>query len=68
MADKLQMLFPEGYSVAVPERSVGMAISEDATADLRASFVELVRNCQRDGTTPMLSRLLNPSDVAPRTR
>jgi hypothetical protein len=33
---------------------------QTAAAEHRASFMGLVWNCRRDGTTPMLSRLLKP--------
>jgi hypothetical protein len=65
MSDELERLFPDGYVVAIPERSVGMALSESAAPEHRASFMDVVRNCQRDGTTPMLSGLLSAADVTP---
>ena len=65
MTDELQKLFAEGYSVAIPERSVGMALSSTALPEHRSSFMDVVRNCQRDGITPMLNRLLSPADMTP---
>ena len=65
MSDELQKLFPEGYSVAIPERSVGMTLSAGASHEYRASFIDVVRNCQQDGITPMLNRLLTSADVTP---
>ena len=65
MANELRNLFPEGYQVAIPERSVGLALSANASSEHQASFLDLVQNCQRDGTVPMVSRLLDPTDVIP---
>jgi len=65
MADELKNIFPEGYSLAIPERSVGMALSANASAEERVGFIELVRKCQREGTTPMVNRLFAPADLTP---
>jgi hypothetical protein len=65
MEEELRKLFPEGYSLAIPERSVGMALSRKASPEHRNSFLDLVQNCHRDGTTPMLSRLLSTTDLTP---
>lgn len=65
MTDELEKLFPEGYSVAIPERSVGMALSAAAAPEHQTSFMEVVGNCHRDGTTPMVSRLLSRTDLIP---
>ena len=65
MTDELEKLFPEGYSVAIPERSVGMALSATAAPEHQTSFVEVVRNCHRDGATPMVARLLSRTDLIP---
>ena len=65
LTDNLQALFPEGYSLAIPERSVGMALSNDAASEHKDAFMLAVQNCHRDGTTPMLGRLLSPTDVTP---
>jgi hypothetical protein len=63
MTDELEKLFPNGYSLAIPERSVGMALSASATPQYEASFREVVRNCHRNGTTPMVSRLLGRTEL-----
>ncbi|HZD13416.1 MAG TPA: hypothetical protein VE177_07860 [Candidatus Binatus sp.] len=65
MAEELNRLFPDGYLLAIPERSVGMAVSVNATAEHRDSFMSVVRKCQRDGITEMLDKLLTPTDVLP---
>ena len=67
MAKELSGLFPDGYLLAIPERSVGMAVSVNATPEHRNSFVDVVRNCQRVGITKMLDKLLTPADVLPTT-
>ena len=63
MARELSKLFPQGYLLAIPERSVGMAISTDAVPFQRESFMEVVRKCQSAGITKMLDRLLEPKDL-----
>jgi pheromone shutdown protein TraB len=65
MDDELRALFPEGYRIALPERSVGMAISETADEQVNTEFVMVVRNCHRDGTTPMVGEMLHPIDLMP---
>ncbi len=63
LAEKLQEFFPQGYFVAVPERSCGMAIRKDMTGDEEKLMRELVHGCFTEGTKPVLDALLPPSDL-----
>jgi hypothetical protein len=65
MTRELSELFPQGYLLAIPERSVGMAIASDVAPFQRQSFMEVVRKCQSVGITKMLDRLLEPKDLLP---
>lgn len=60
LSRELQAIFPEGYRIAIPERSCGMAISVEAGEDEKSGFLNSVRNCYEKGTTPMLPELLEP--------
>ena len=65
MTEELRSLFPGGYQLAIPERSVGMALSTEANPEDRAAFAEAVQKCYRVGITRMLGKLLDPIDVLP---
>jgi hypothetical protein len=52
--EHLEAAFPEGYLVAVPERSCGLALSLQATDAERARLQEIAAHCHRDGTAPVL--------------
>jgi hypothetical protein len=56
MAEELGRLFLTGYSVAIPERSVGMAVAADATPEQPTSFTDVVRNCHGARITRILDR------------
>lgn len=50
----LEAAFPEGYLVAVPERSCGFALSVRATDAEKAKLQDIAAACHRDGTAPVL--------------
>jgi hypothetical protein len=66
MWEELGTLFPAGYLVAIPERSVGLAIAADASPEQLRAFTDVVRNCHGSGITKMLDRLLQPADLLAR--
>jgi hypothetical protein len=55
--ESLESLFPEGYLVALPEMSCGLVLSAVATRKERHKIEDLVRNCFRDGTRPLVEGL-----------
>jgi len=63
MAGELGRLFLTGYSVAIPERSVGMAVAADARPEQLTSFRDVVRNCHAARNNENFGRLLQPSDL-----
>ena len=56
----LRELFPEGYWIAIPERSMGVAISKSLEGEGLEEAVGLVRTCYAQGTTPNSPRLFEP--------
>jgi len=59
--DKLEALFPEGYLIALPEMSCGLALSATASATERRNFEEMVQRCFTKGTRPLVPGIHNPS-------
>jgi hypothetical protein len=59
---ELRRAFPDGYLVALPDRSCGMAISRHAArlADVRA----MVAGMQAKATTPMIPDLREPAQLS----
>jgi len=52
LTDQLARRFPEGYRVAVPEMSVGLAFSARLSEVEQKKMENLVRNCFEKGTRP----------------
>lgn len=59
-----EQIFPEGYSVAIPERSVGVVLRRDASDDERLKITELVEKCFKDGTAPVSPLMFDPDELA----
>ncbi|MDQ0641380.1 hypothetical protein QF042_004945 [Pedobacter sp. W3I1] len=62
LSKELEKLFPEGYFVAIPDRSCGVAISKDATPLELSEMKLLLKNMYTEATTPMSSELFDSND------
>src|SRR5262245_58529921 len=47
--EQLKEIFPQGYLVALPEMSCGLALAADATASERAKIEDIVHQCYSSG-------------------
>jgi len=54
LLDELRRHFPEGYEIALPEMSCGIALSLDATSRERAKIAGVVKQCFTAGTRPLI--------------
>ena len=62
----LEETFPEGYSCAIPERSVGVVVSEQASTAERQRVVDYVDHCYRNGTQPFIQGFFKPEQLVAR--
>ncbi|SDE31747.1 hypothetical protein [Pedobacter soli] len=62
LSDELEKLFPNGYLVAMPDRSCGFAIAKDASEHELNEVKQLIKNMFEEATTPMSPDLFNSSD------
>jgi hypothetical protein len=60
---ELEMEFPAGYWIALPDRSCGMAISRSLSITEVDELRSLVAKMHRNATTPMLPDLRDPDDL-----
>jgi len=60
-SEALRTIFPEGYRVAIPERSLGIAISKAVTpAEYEEIAAEVVQECYRIGSVPNTPEIFEP--------
>ena len=64
LADELRRAFPTGYALALPDRSCGLIVPQDVTAEELAGVRALVETMYEDATTPMSGALHTPADFA----
>lgn len=65
LADALQKIFPEGYRVAVPEMSCGLAISRNLEGPEECTVQDIVAKCFGDGSRPLARGIFEPEELAP---
>jgi hypothetical protein len=58
--ETLQELFPNGYRIAMPEMSCGIALSVEATDIEIAKIEAVIAHCYEHGTRPLISGLHSP--------
>jgi hypothetical protein len=62
-SEELKQLFPNGYRIAFPDRSCGLAINADLSPKEAEEIRDLVEGIHNNATTPMSSKLYNPDDL-----
>jgi hypothetical protein len=65
LRDGLIKMFPQGYRVALPERSCGFAFAADLTAEESRSVIGTVKDCFRQGTNPLVADTFAADDLFP---
>jgi hypothetical protein len=65
LRDQLARAFPEGYRVAAPERSCGVAFRSMLLPEEEARMRRLVTRCFTQGTNPLLADIWKGDDLAP---
>jgi hypothetical protein len=65
LRDGLERMFPEGYGVALPERSCGFAFSVNLSAEETGNVMDTVDDCFRDGAYPLVPGSYAASDLLP---
>lgn len=61
----LSELFPQGYRVAMPEMSSGIAFAKDLDGADLATTLKLIDGCYRKGTRPLSPVVYDPDDLLP---
>ena len=64
LANELQQAFPAGYALALPDRSCGLLVPQDVSAEELADVQALVESMHEGATTPMSGALHAPADFA----
>ena len=64
LANELRQAFPAGYDVALPDRSCGLLVPRDLTAEELSGVQALVHTMHDGATTPMSGELHDPADFA----
>jgi len=62
LSEELRKVFPNGYFIAIPDRSCGFAIDKNASADELSEIRSLIKNMFEEATTPMSPTLYDVSD------
>ena len=63
LGDRLRTLFPNGYRVALPEMSCGIALAADALAEESGRILDLTQKCFADGTRPLVAGIHQPAQL-----
>ncbi len=66
LTDELARQFPEGYLVALPDRSCGLAISKRLGWNEHREVEAMVADMHKGATTPMCSDVREPRELLPR--
>jgi len=61
----LKKVFPEGYRVAIPEMSCGLAISRHLEGPEETTIENIVTTCFADGSRPLARGIFEPEELAP---
>jgi hypothetical protein len=63
LADQLELLFPQGYRVALPERSRGFAFASNLDLEDADTIDNLVQSCYWKGERPLSTGTFEPDDL-----
>jgi hypothetical protein len=63
--ERLDDLFPDGYRVAMPEMSCGLAFAKNLQGPDLATVQGLIDHCHRRGTRPLVPGSYDPDDLLP---
>jgi len=63
LADQLERLFPQGYRVALPERSRGFAFASNLDLEDADTIDNLVQSCYWKGERPLSTGTFEPDDL-----
>jgi hypothetical protein len=66
LRDALEKAFPEGYRVAIPEMSCGLAISRWLNPEEEAAAMEIVAKCFQNGTRPLAPGVFEAQEILPK--
>jgi hypothetical protein len=62
LSTELTKAFPQGYYVAFPDRSSGLAIAKDISEDELKEIRDLIKSMHKGATTAMSGQLHSPAD------
>jgi hypothetical protein len=65
LREALSEAFPQGYWVAIPERSCGIVISQAHSVREVEDYRSLVLKCHKDAARPFLSEMFDPVQLEP---
>lgn len=54
LLDEIATAFPQGFHLAIPDRSCGLVLNKCLAPSQEEECRELVHSCFKDSTTPML--------------
>ncbi len=63
LSEELERAFPNGYRVALPERSRGFAFSSDLDLEDADTIDNLIRRCHSTGERPLSTGIFEPNDL-----
>jgi hypothetical protein len=64
LTEELRGLFPEGYRVAIPEMSCGLALSRNLEDAEAATVRDIVAKCFGEGNRPLVRAIFEPEEIA----
>jgi hypothetical protein len=65
LREQLDLQFPRGYRVAIPERSCALAFLQDLKGDEFGMINGLIADCYKNGTRPFAPGIYDPDDLLP---
>ena len=60
---ELLTLFPDGYLLAIPDRSMGLAFPSSLNDEDRSNILSLISNCYINATIPMMNGIIKPHEL-----
>ena len=64
LGELLEQTFPEGYRVAIPEMSCGLAFSKNLNREEEGAVKNIIAECFR-GTRPLAPDIFEASEILP---